>query len=106
VKQRLVAPVFEQIHQYARSTWSPQPAAAADPPAAGDAAAGDAAACGGEVPIVLLSIGASADHAFTCPDLVHFLRQKVGGGGGVAACLGWTIESGCWPCQLPEVRTE
>lgn len=83
VKQRLVAPVFEQIHQHASSSWSAtataRSAAGAPSPAPGmeQAATAAAAASDAEVPIVLLSIGASADHAHTCPDLVHFLRQQV-----------------------------
>jgi hypothetical protein len=117
VKERLVAPVFEQIHQHARATWSPDAGAST---AAEDAAGGGGAAAAGsgsggcEVPLVLLSIGASADHAFTCPDLVHYLRQKVGCTSGMRAgalqrrglgtCVGRQGQVGGRVACLPLVR--
>lgn len=82
-----MAPVFEQIHRHALDSWRPDGGAAAAPtpgPSSARTAPG-AGALGGvgcEVPVVLLSVGASADHAHTCPDLVAFLRQQVGWAAG------------------------
>ncbi|KIZ03339.1 hypothetical protein MNEG_4627 [Monoraphidium neglectum] len=89
VKLRLVTPVFEQIHRHAAATW--RPGGGADPASAGTGGGGSGSGSGGsgvappaagtgssdaEVPVVLLSVGASADHAHTCPDLAHYLRQR------------------------------
>ncbi len=75
MKQRLVTPIFEQIHQQALASWQ-RPAAPA-PEDDDENGGGGAAGTYREVPITLLSIGASADHAHTCPDLVAYLRQRV-----------------------------
>lgn len=72
VQRRLVEPVFEQIRAHALETRRPAAAAATTAAAAATATATATA----EVPVVLLSIGASADHAHTCPDLAHFLRER------------------------------
>jgi hypothetical protein len=105
VKLRLVTPVFEQIHRHAAATW--RPGGGADPASAGTGGGGSGSGSGGsavappaagtgssdaEVPVVLLSVGASADHAHTCPDLAHYLRQRVRG----ARLAG--ILCSCCPC--------